>query len=229
MDDCWWYHSIDLPNLCTVEGQWDLRGRFLDYIGGVDLLGRTVLDVGAASGFISMEAEKHGASKVIGFDAEYASQFQFLPHVAPPDQVMFSKMRNSYWCTHRAFNSKSELVLGEIYKMASCVPQCDVVIVGQILVHLRDPLAALEQAAKACKDTLIITEGSFESDQPIASFLGRRGGGPAWWHLSIPLYKEWLDILGFNLISTKKGFFRCNAMGHNHDSELWTMIARRRA
>jgi hypothetical protein len=84
IDDCWWYHSIDLPNFGTVEGQWDLRGRFSDYIGGVDLRGHTVLDVGAASGFISMEAEKHGASKVIGFDAENASQYQFMPHVAPP-------------------------------------------------------------------------------------------------------------------------------------------------
>src|SRR6185312_5495540 len=141
IEECWWYHSINLPNIGPVEGPWDLRGRFSDYVGGVDIHGRSVLDVGVASGFISMEAEKHGALKVIGFDAENASQFQFMPHVAPPDQAMFSKMRNSYWFAHNAFNSKAELVLGDIYKMASHVPECDVVIVGQILVHLRDPLA----------------------------------------------------------------------------------------
>jgi hypothetical protein len=35
---------------------------------------------------------------------------------------------------------------------------CDVVIVGQVLAHLRDPLGALHQASLAAKETLDIVE-----------------------------------------------------------------------
>jgi hypothetical protein len=35
-----WYHSMDLPGIGPVEGAWDLRGRFDDYIGHVDLAGK---------------------------------------------------------------------------------------------------------------------------------------------------------------------------------------------
>ena len=68
LNECVFYHSMDLPGLGTVEGQWDLRGRFDEYIGGIDVNGKTFLDVGAASGFLSFEAERRGAS-VISFDA----------------------------------------------------------------------------------------------------------------------------------------------------------------
>src|SRR5258708_10718943 len=59
--------------------------------------------------------------------------------------------------------------------MSEVVPPCDVVIVGQILVHLRDPLGALHQAALAAKETLVIVEGIPEGpspDIPVAYFLG---------------------------------------------------------
>jgi len=38
---------MDLPELGTVNdfGSWDLRGRFDEYVGNVDLAGNTLLDV----------------------------------------------------------------------------------------------------------------------------------------------------------------------------------------
>ena len=63
VEDCYFYHTLDLPGIGTVEGQWDLRGRFDDYIGGVDLQDKTVLDVGAGNGFLTFEAEKRGARR----------------------------------------------------------------------------------------------------------------------------------------------------------------------
>ena len=43
LEDCYFYHTLDLPGYGHVQGEWDLRGRFDDYIGGVDLRGKTVL------------------------------------------------------------------------------------------------------------------------------------------------------------------------------------------
>ena len=56
LDDCYFYHTMDLPGVGVMRGHWDLRGRFADYVGGVDVEGKSVLDVGAATGFLSFEA-----------------------------------------------------------------------------------------------------------------------------------------------------------------------------
>src|SRR4051812_37484330 len=65
--DCWFYHVMDLPGAGKVGGQWDLRGQVDEYLGGFDFRGKRVLDVGAASGFLTFEMEKRGAD-VVSFD-----------------------------------------------------------------------------------------------------------------------------------------------------------------
>jgi 2-polyprenyl-3-methyl-5-hydroxy-6-metoxy-1,4-benzoquinol methylase len=68
-DGCWFYHVMDLPEFGTVNhfGSWDLRGRFDDYVSYATLARKTLLDVGCASGFLTFEAEKRGAT-VMSFD-----------------------------------------------------------------------------------------------------------------------------------------------------------------
>src|SRR5258708_12202619 len=77
--DCFFYHTMDLPSFGEVRGQWDLRGRFNEYIGDVDLTGKSVIDVGAATGFLSFAAEKSGAARVLSFDIANPCQQLFLP------------------------------------------------------------------------------------------------------------------------------------------------------
>ena len=166
LSECRFYHAMDLPGFGSIEGDWDLRGRFDEYIGGIDLRGQTVLDVGTASGFLSFEAERRGAT-VFSFDADGPERIQVVPP-AMPDVRYFHGMRNSYRLAHHAFQSKATPIHGDIYRMSEVVPPCDVVIVGQILVHLRDPLGALHQAALAAKETLVIVEGIPEGPSPIS-------------------------------------------------------------
>jgi hypothetical protein len=137
-------------------------------------------------------------------------------------------MRNGFHLAHAAHKSNSQLITGDIYTMSEVAPRCDIVLVGQILVHLRDPLAALHEAAKLSADYLIVTEGSFESSTPSALFLGRDGNEMTWWHYSVDLYRVWFDILGFELTSVTKAFYRCNAPGMSPQVMLWTFVARRR-
>src|SRR3981081_1232666 len=76
--NCFFYHTMDLPGFGEVRGHWDLRGRFNEYIGGVDLTAKSVIDVGAATGFLSFEAEKNGAARVLSFDIADPRQQDFL-------------------------------------------------------------------------------------------------------------------------------------------------------
>src|SRR5258705_11847467 len=79
LEDCFFYHAMELPGLGLVPAHWDLRGRFDDYVGGVEVAGKSVLDIGAATGFLSFEAEKRGASRVVSFGMRDARQQSFFP------------------------------------------------------------------------------------------------------------------------------------------------------
>src|SRR5262245_25532049 len=106
-DECFFYHAMDIPGLGTVahEAAWDLRGRFEDYTGHLEVKGRTFLDVGAASGFISFEAEKRGAI-VTSFDLDSGARREVVPKGPDFDSdQMYREMKNAYWFCHRAFSS----------------------------------------------------------------------------------------------------------------------------
>jgi hypothetical protein len=227
LEDCWWYHSMDLPGFGTVTGQWDLRGRFDEYVGHVPLSGRTVLDVGTASGFLSLEAEKRGAI-VTGFDADSWSRYQHVPSKNKPDHSAgFPMMRRGYWLAHAANKSKTKVIYGDIYHLSEQAPAHDVVLIGQILVHLRDPLEALHQASLVAKEMMIITEGSFHADQPVSRFLGSEQSWYSWWHLSDELYRRWLSLLAFEIVSVTQNKFTCTQLPD--PAEVWTFVARRTA
>lgn len=235
VEDCDFYHVMDLPGHGTVSsfGSWDLRGRFADYTGSVELAGRSLLDVGTASGFLTFEAEKRGAI-VTSFDAESWTQHQHLPHHAAAEAATdvanhWTRMISGYRLAHRSFGSRAKAVYGDIYKLSELVPQHDVVLLGQILVHLRDPLEALRQAALVARDTLIISEGSFEADAPLSVFVGSAESYKSWWHLSVPLYRRWLSVLGFDVARAEKHQYRCNHPALPHDVDVWTFVAHRRA
>ena len=77
--DCHFYHTMDLPEVGLQQGQWDLRGDFVQYVGNVTFTQKRVLDVGCASGFLSFSAEAAGAREVVSFDMDIASRQHWLP------------------------------------------------------------------------------------------------------------------------------------------------------
>ena len=66
-EECYFYHTIDLKSGETVYGNWDLRGRENEYLGGVEFKDKNVLDVGASSGSLTWTMEDWGA-QVISLD-----------------------------------------------------------------------------------------------------------------------------------------------------------------
>lgn len=223
--DCHFYHSMELPRHGTVHGDWDLRGRFDEYIGNVPIEGRTMLDVGTASGFLTFEAERRGA-EVTSFDADSADRWQIGPG-EDRDTNYYVKMRNSYTLAYRALNSHAQSVYGDVNQIAASgiVAPHDVVLIAQILVHLRDPITVIEQAATLAKETIIIAEGMVNSEEPTGIFLG----GTArytYWHLSRGTYRVWLDRLGFDIKTSNTSHYHCNASNSRH--AITTLVAKRR-
>jgi hypothetical protein len=60
INECYFYHTIDVPGWGTIEGNWDLREGLKEYLGGVDFFVKRVLDVGTANGILCFEMERQG-------------------------------------------------------------------------------------------------------------------------------------------------------------------------
>jgi len=233
--DCFFYHSVDLPISGPQIGLWDLRGRFDDYVARQQFHGKTVLDVGAASGFLGFEAEQRGAT-VTSFDAAHATSWWVLPfhglEVDPVEQEkMLDRWKNAYWLCHRELGSSARCVYGDIYDLPSHFTSAfDVVLVGQILVHLPDAISALAAAASCCRETMIIVEGNYPDESPLAWLCGsvdRPEIAYAWYHYSHGWYREILGILGFAKVEITTDTFRCNDASHESVIPLATIVASR--
>ncbi len=239
--ECEFYHTMDLPGIGTVNGSWDLRGRIHDYIGGIPVRGRRILDLGAANGFCSFDVEKLGA-QVVSFDAESATLFENLPIPGAlftddyqswlcSAERRLDRLKNGYWLAHRLQHSSARAYYGDIYHVPDALGTFDIVLVGQVLVHLRDPIAALQQAAARSSDTLVITEAVADADQPVMRLCGTVANGVsyAWFHLSRAFYREMLLMFGFELVQITQAEYICSHSGYPEAMPLTTLVARRRS
>ena len=60
IEACYFYHTTTIPGRGTVTGEWDLAPGIDAYLGHVPFAGKSVLDVGAATGFLTFHMEKAG-------------------------------------------------------------------------------------------------------------------------------------------------------------------------
>ena len=82
------------PGYGLVEGPWDLRGGVDDYLGGVDLRDKRVLEVGTASGFLCFTMEGRGA-EVVAYDLSDKQSWDVVPY-AQYDHESFDSERREH-------------------------------------------------------------------------------------------------------------------------------------
>lgn len=143
-----WYHSIELAPGIVTPGQVDMR----ELAGGIlpaDLSGRRALDVGTFDGFWAFEMERRGAA-VVAIDVESIDQAEWPP-LNRPALVQRAKewdvtLGRGFRIASEALGSNVERVISSVYDVT---PErlggpVDFVFSGDILLHLRDPVRALE-------------------------------------------------------------------------------------
>jgi len=246
LSDCFFYHTMTLPDFGEVRGHWDLRGRFGDYVGHVDVKGKSVIDIGTATGFLSFEAERNGANEVVSFDMAHARQQNFLPfkdklHYRDPTawaekhNIEVEQWKNAYWLCHRLLNSRAKVYYGDIYDLPVELGQFDIALIGSVLEHLSDPITALASIARLVRETIVIVvplldseEGTFDTTHRIARFEGSADypeNDFTWWTYSAGLYRTVFKMLGFHLSHITSAQYR-----YHHLDRLeprYTLVAKR--
>ncbi len=231
LEDCFFYHRVDIPGVGTVGEQWDLRGAIDDYLGRFDVRGKRVLDVGTAGGFLTFALEQRGA-EVVSFDMADGAQWNLVPHVSLQPRLpqmlldhraIDQKLKNAYWFTHRRLGSKAKAFYGDIYDLPAELGPFDMAFFGMILTHLRDPFQALYSVSRLVKSHMLITnQMNTENPLPMARFVPspENLNTMSWWIPTEQCLRQMLAILGFDvkrvvesrpdcLVSDRQGPVRC--------------------
>ncbi len=242
IEECNFYHSMDIPGHGEVIGKWDLRGREKDYLGNIALAGKTVLEIGTSSGYLCFWMEKQGA-KVVAYDLSDDYHLDIIPYsnqdpasIIRDQKIGIRRANNAWWFAHERFQSQARVVYGRVYDLPLSLGRFDIVTLGSILLHLRDPFLAIQKAASLAHETLVVTDMLMPDwHREIAKNLGNgrilqfmpdaRGCGPplTWWYIPPEFVIEALRILGFNDITASRHQQRCVEA----EIEAYTIVARR--
>lgn len=247
LEECFWYHTVDLPGLGVQVGAWDLRENVDRYLGNVSFAGKRVIDVGTASGYLAFEMEKRGADVIAlerlqtdsSDDAglipyfDYTARFGETIEKAMQDHFeMLRRLQRSFWLTHRLLGSKVKRYCANVYDDVREIGPADYVFCGSVLLHLRDPLLALSQFGSLAKEKLIITEAhenvGIAKDQPVMFLrpsLTDTANRATWWYMTPTLLQRYLEILGFRTFefTTHKAHF----VWDGKDLDQFTLVASR--
>jgi SAM-dependent methyltransferase len=218
--ECGFYHVMQLPRTGLVGCGWDLRKNVDIYLGNLDWQGKRALDIGAASGYLTFEMEKRGAD-VVSFDIVDGASIDVVPYVSIPGlaereraayRERVQAVKRAYWWAHRELHSSAKAFYGDIYDLPPELGSFDVVVMGMVLSHLRDPFRGLESAARLSADLIVVTQEMFDSEAPLANLMpDPEAGSPtvAWWGFSRGCIARMLEVLGFEIASVTTGMYAC--------------------
>jgi hypothetical protein len=203
-------------------------------MGAVRLDGKRVLELGTADGYISFEMERQGA-EVVSYDLSEDYRWDVVPYARQSTDPARSRdpgywlateerfkdgirrINNAYWLCHRAHESKARMVYGTIYDVPAEIGEVDVVTLGAVLLHTRDPFGAMASPLRLARETVIVTEPRDRLSLPPAlrrarNLVPKRLRRPAmrfipdwsaakdpdgWWALSPELIVAFIGVLGF--------------------------------
>ncbi|KQM18268.1 class I SAM-dependent methyltransferase [Novosphingobium sp. Leaf2] len=238
LDECYFYHTMDIPAHGTVQGEWDLRGLIDDYLGHCDFAGKRVLDVGAASGILSFHIEQAGA-EVVSFDLSDDYDWDIVPFAENDHDATRAERRqhlrrinNGYWLCHEAFQSSARMVNGVVYDIPRSIGPVDIAVFGSILLHVRDPFLALQNGARLAREAVIVSDTSpygriasrFRRTPRFMPRAAKPGGiNDGWFRLPPLLVQEYLGILGFKNSTVTWNTFKYG----DRVRPIYTIIARR--
>ncbi len=214
--DCYFYHTMELPGHGVIEGRdWDLRGRVDEYLGKAAFAGRRVLE-----DVVSVEVTGDHSWDFVPYPAAR------LEEVFGPRRIIMQQLKNSYWFSHAAHQSKAKIYYGNVYNLPAALGEFDIAVMGSVLLHCRDPLRIVEQCGKVARSLIIID--MFHPDLEGAPVC-RLAPTPqnflwhTWWHFSTQFFTQFLAVMGFTTTqtSTHQQYHRGRAY------TLFTIVGRR--
>ena len=204
-----WYHTLELPGGVVTQGMFDHRGAVDRYLLPRELSGMRCLDVGTMDGFWAFEMERRGAAEVVAADVAHPDDLDWPPlwrsRVTP---TLDETKAERFALAHRALRSRVTRIERSVYELASDLGKFDLVFCGDLLVHLKDPITAVQRMRAVCRGSTIVCN-------PVRRFGLRRRRPLAeldgidefrWWLLSEATLERMLLACGFAQVQVGRQF-----------------------
>lgn len=164
-----WYHTLDLGGGVVTRGMFDHRPVVDRYLLPADLSGTRCLDVGTMDGFWAFEMERRGAEEVVAADLSGADELDWPPRWRTQVEPTLDETKaQRFALAHSALGSRVQRVERSVYSLDADLGSFDLVFSGDLLVHLKDPVTAIERMRAVCRGSTIVCN-------PVRRFrLGRR-------------------------------------------------------
>ena len=210
-----WYHTLELAPGVVTPGWLDTRA-IVDRIPFPEsLAGKRCLDVGTFNGFWAFEMERRGAEQVVAIDVLEPRAWDW-PARAEQQTIDAIATRQAggrgFDIAKRELGSAVERLDRSVYELdPDELGTFDVVYLGSLLIHLRDPVRALERVRAVCSGTLIVVDGidPFLSlvmrRRPVATLEGL--ARPWWWYPNVAALVRMVEGAGFDLVSPPRRLY----------------------
>ena len=222
-----WYHSFYFDNGFVQHGDYDI-GRDIEGYGlPSDLSGMSVLDVGTGSGWFATYFEQLGADvttvDVRGFCDMDVFTRPGYPDISTerngPDRVSqdgraiyYSAVSKGFWIMKELLGLRAEYVNARIYDLHPSLfngKRFDLVFLGAVLMHLRDPIGALMAAHSVCKHQVIANSLKSAQEENSSRALMElmadlHDDQLAWWMPNKLCLQAWFRGAGFRSVSVNR-------------------------
>jgi tRNA (mo5U34)-methyltransferase len=209
-----WYHTLELAPGVVTEGMFDLRPYVERYRLPESLEGKRVLDIGTWDGFWAFEMERRGAAEVVAIDLDSEAEVD-TPGARRSDEAPGQPRSAGFELAHAAYSSKVDRRVVSVYDATPAeLGTFDLIFCGSVLVHLRDPVLAMERIAALCDGLFVSVEAHNPlaglSPVPVAFFRADRPKAVVFWEPSARTWRRMLQMSGFSSVE-RKGKFRLRA------------------
>jgi tRNA (mo5U34)-methyltransferase len=204
-----WYHTLELAPGIVTPGWFDTRELAAKLPWPSSLEGMRCLDIGTFDGFWAFEMERRGADEVVATDLVDPLHWDWPPN-APESAISGLAARKrggeGFELARRAFGSRVERRVLSVYDLDPAdIGRFDFVYLGSLLIHLRDPVGALERIRAVCRGQMLVVD----NHDALLSRLAPRlplarldaSGRPWWWQGNIACVVRMIRAAGFDLVS----------------------------
>jgi tRNA (mo5U34)-methyltransferase len=224
-----WYHTVELGEGVVTEGMFDHRPAVDRYLLPKRLDSLRCLDVGTMDGFWAFEMERRGAAEVVAADVASVDELDWPPAWrARVEPALDETKAARFQLAHDALGSHVTRIERSVYELSDDLGEFDLIFCGDLLVHLKDPITAVQRIRSICRGSAIVCN-------PIKRFpLGRRRALAEfdgidefrWWLLSEASIQRIMRAVGFDRVEVGRRFelparsgggwrgLRCVVRGH---------------
>jgi tRNA (mo5U34)-methyltransferase len=215
-----WYHTMELAPGVVTPGIVDVRPIVPRVPIPASLSGMRCLDVGTWDGFWAFELERRGAAEVHAVDVPdpYRWDWPMRTRILESYQggkenlELIKRNGNGFPIVHEALASSVQRHEMTVYEISpEQLGMFDFIFVGSILLHLRDPVGALERIRSVARGEIVVND----SIEYVLTKLHRRSAMARlddedrvwWWQPNLAALHSMIEQAGFEILEPGDPYF----------------------